>query len=246
MSLKKKIAVIIAAAGEASRFDHTDIKSKQFILLGNKPLLFYSLEKFCMIENVTEIIIVSNDVVRTESLIENFKNVSSAAVKVIKGGKLRQDSVYLGFSELTLSPDFVIVHDVARPFFNLEDLNRCIKEALLTGAAILAVPVVDTVKSAVSDKDKFLVSRTLNRKELFLIQTPQVISYNLLSQAYNFFWNKNKMVPVFTDEAAMLETLGEKVCLVLGDRLNIKITYPEDLELAKTILKIKSQENVLV
>ena len=235
-----KISVIIAAAGSASRFISSKESlpgpfSKQFVLLNGKSLLFYSLEKFLNLTNVIEIIIVTNDMDSTNKLLEKLNYSGNIKIKVIEGDKLRQDSVYNGFCKVDNSSNLVIIHDVARPLFKIDDLKKCVETALVYGAAILGVPVVDTIKLAKSDKDRLLVKNTLDRTNLFLVQTPQVFSYGLLSRVYKTFRSSNSKQAV-TDEASMIEILGEPVNLILGDRKNIKITYPEDLDIAQAII----------
>jgi 2-C-methyl-D-erythritol 4-phosphate cytidylyltransferase len=239
MSKPPKISAIIAAGGNASRLGIPGINSKQFVLLNGKTMMLYSLKKLTTIECITEIIISTNDIGRTKSIIEKtFFSKMDINIKFAESGLLRQDSVYNAFLCVDPSSDFVLIHDVARPLFKIELVQKCIDEALKTKAAILAVPLSDTIKSARSNTDKLTVVRTLDRKELYLVQTPQVISYNLLARAYDFLWNnKNKSTPVFTDEASMLEFLGEAVTLVLSDRINIKVTYPEDITIANAILQ---------
>ncbi len=230
---KKKISVIIAAGGSASRFGQKDLTSKQFLLLLGKPLLRYSIEKFIKIKNVFEIIVVTNNIESTNKLINDF----DFKLKIVEGGELRQDSVYKGFCEVDTSTDLVIIHDVARPLFKIENLDKCIERAVITGVAILASPVVDTIKSSISDKDRLLVKETIDRAGMFLIQTPQVFSYNLLDKVYKKFRTPEYSKRIVTDEANMAEILGEEVELIPGDRTNIKITYQKDLSLAEGILK---------
>ena len=236
MESGKKTSVIIAAGGSAERFGQGNLVSKQFLLLSGKSLLFHSMEKFLNLKNLIEIIIVTNDVNSTKKLLQEINYIKNVRTKIIEGGKLRQDSVYNGFCEVDHSVDLVVIHDVARPLFQINDLEKCIKAASSTGVAILAVPAVDTIKSSKSDKDRLVVKNTLDRNELFLIQTPQVFSYNLLSRGYKMLMNSD-LKQVITDEASMIEILGEEVELISGDRTNIKITYPEDLKIAEWILK---------
>ena len=236
MAKNKKISIIIAAAGFSSRLGKNI--PKQFILLNNKPLLLYSLEKFISMKNITEIIIVTNDLITTEKLLEInniFSNAKNIEIKIILGGELRQDSVFNGFCKVNPDADLVIIHDVARPLFEIDDVEKCIEKAYICNAAILAIPVIDTVKKGKSDNDELVVDKTIKRDNLYQVQTPQVFSYKLLSEVY-----KCRDAPwrVSTDEAMMIELFTkETVNLVLGSRKNIKITYPEDLEITSAILK---------
>ncbi len=238
------LSVIIAAAGSSTRLGKPSVKSKQFLTLADKPLLFYSLEKLSLLENVNEIIIVTNDISSTNELLK--KQNAFQNIKVVLGGELRQDSVYNGFSAIKQKSNLVLIHDVARPFFLIDDVKKTIETAVRTGAAVLAVPVVDTIKKGKYNKDELVVSNTLDRSDLYLIQTPQIFSYELLEKAYKKFRNTNEVkrdIPIFTDEGSMLEHIGGSVNLVIGSRDNIKITYFEDLEIANGILhKLEKQK----
>lgn len=232
MIKNKKLSVIITAAGNSTRLGKNI--SKQFILLKNKPLLFYSLEKFALLRNLIEIIIVTNDTDKTNKLLnDKAKYLEFKNIKVVIGGKLRQDSVYNGFCKVDPIVDLVIIHDVARPLFNIKDLEICIEKAGNFGAAIPAILVTDTVKKAKFDNDELIVEKTVNRQDLYLVQTPQVISYKLLANVYK---SRDMLQHVSTDEAQMVELLGEKVYLVIGNKRNIKITYKEDLDIALNYL----------
>ena len=140
------------------------------------------------------------------------------------------------------SASLVVIHDVARPLFQTKNLEKCIEAASNTGAAILAVPVVDTIKFSRSDKDRLMVKNTMDRTDLFMVQTPQVFSYNLLLKAYKIFKTPESSKKVVTDEANMIEILGEEVELIPGDRTNMKVTYPEDLKIAQACLEQNKDE----
>lgn len=230
--MKKKLSVIIAAAGNATRLGLN--KSKLFLKLNDKPLIFYSLEKLLLLENLLEIVIVTNDIDKTNELISSLKSL--VPMKIVSGGELRQDSVHNGFLNVSSNADLVLIHDVGRPFFNLNDTKNCIEEASISGAAILCTKVVDTIKEGKSDKDKLIVDKTLDREILYQIQTPQVFSYELLSNGYKAFKGlKGKSIA--TDEAKMIELLGKPVNLINSSKKNFKITTSEDLEIAEGILK---------
>lgn len=238
MEKNKFVSVIIAAAGSSTRFSKSKTKFKQFISICGKPLLLYSIEKFCLIKDVKEIITVTNDINATNKILRLRK--FSKKIKLVLGGKLRQDSVYKGFCSVDPKANLVLIHDVSRPLFTVKDTKRCIEAASKTGVAILAVPAIDTLKRGKFHKDKLVVKSTINRNEVYLTQTPQVISSRLLAKAYRIYKspkNVNKVFSKFTDEASMIELLQKSVNLVIGSRTNIKITYPEDLKIASGILK---------
>ncbi len=236
----KSIGVIIAAAGSSARMDEYSGISKQFIEVNEKPLLSYSLEKILMIKSVNQIVIVSNDPGKTLDLINHSYLPPDIKISVVIGGKLRQDSVYNGFCKINKSTDLVLIHDVARPLVNINDIEKCIEVASRTGSGVLAIPVVDTLKKAKYDNDELIIKETINREGLFAVQTPQIFSYSLLEKAYKIYRNSPTSELVsnsFTDEAGMVELLTGRVNLVLGSRTNIKITFPEDLLLAESVLK---------
>lgn len=230
----RSVSIIIAAGGIATRLGSGI--SKQFLLLNGKPFLIHILEKFSMLENVIEVIVVTNDIKATEDILSNYKIKSFNKLEIIEGGKLRQDSVYRGFCRVSPDTDFVLIHDVARPLFNINDAKNCIKEAYKTGAAILAVPVQDTLKRAKLQGNSFFVEKngTVDRENIYIIQTPQVYNYDLLREVYKSFKAFNKEV-IVTDEAKIFELMDKQVSLVQGSKLNFKITYPEDLEIANAI-----------
>jgi len=230
-----KLSVIIAGAGSSERLCNKSVKSKQFLLLKDKPLLLYSVEKFLLLENLLEIIVITNDIDATRELIGKNKLDKNVEFKIVLGGKRRQDSVYNGFSNLNPLCDLVLIHDVGRPLFYIENVKQCIEKARETNAAILAIPTVDTLKKAKSDNDELIVDKTIDRDHIYSVQTPQVFSYDMLASVYNLCKNDMEQI-TFTDEASMVELFKKPVNLVIGDRRNIKITYPEDLCLAHAIL----------
>lgn len=235
-----KISAIIAAAGDSSRMKSKEFTSKLFIPLRGKPLLFYSLGKLCRVKNIVEIIVVTNDIDLTRDLIKDVKY--QIPVKLVLGGLRRQDSVYNGFCEVSSNVDLVLVHDVARPLFETKDVEECIRKASKSGACILASPVVDTLKKVKSHQDELFVESTLSREKLYEVQTPQVFAYSILNDAYVEFFKSGSCPNTFTDESSMVELLGKKVSLVQSSRKNLKITYPEDLQVADVLLHSKVKE----
>ena len=230
----KKISVIIAAAGNASRLGREEVISKQFLLLDGKPLLFHSIEKFLALENIIEIVVVTNNVYMTNDLLGKTNYLKNREIKTVDGGERRQDSVYNGFLSVDKNTDLVLIHDVARPLVLLSDIKRSIDAGLQYGAATLASPVVDTIKLGKYDKDELFVEKTLERNNLYSIQTPQVFAYELLFNTYSFFAGK---MPVITDEASLIEQYGKSVNLVISKGPNLKITYESDLLTTGEVLK---------
>lgn len=224
-----KITAVVPAAGRGRRLGEK--KDKVFISLGNKPILFYTLKALENSKLINEIILVvgSRHLDYTKNVFLpkfQFTKVS----KVISGGRTRAISVSKGLSLLSQDTDLVLIHDGARPFIDKYIIEKTIMEARRSGAAISGVPVKSTVKRVRGKK----VEETVERRGLWEIQTPQVFKKDILLRCYRKF-GENKFSP--TDDAQVLERCGYKVKVVEGKSSNIKITTPEDLMLAKAILK---------
>jgi 2-C-methyl-D-erythritol 4-phosphate cytidylyltransferase len=218
-----EVTAIIVAAGEGRRFGF----SKQFALLGGKSVLDRCLEMFEAHKNVAEIVLVLKDVSLKKEYLKRYRKI----VAVAKGGKRRQDSVLSGFRQVDPSKtDVVLIHDGVRSLVSEDLIGRVIEATRKAGAVVPGIPVEDTIKLVEGDE----VSRTLNREQLFRVQTPQGFSYSILKAALDKAQEENFYG---TDEASLAERIGKKVCVVQGDRKNIKITTPEDLKIAEAFLE---------
>lgn len=199
--------------------------------LAGKPLLARTLQVFedCPLVDGYILVVGSGEEANCRGLAtrESFRKLLS----VVTGGAERQDSVYYGLSALPSGTSQVVIHDGARPLLTEEDLVKVIEASYRCGAATLAVPVKDTVKMA--DTDGW-VKETLARELLWLIQTPQVFEYGLIVEAYE---KARATGFTATDDASLVEAVGERVKLVKGSYSNIKITTPEDLLFAELLLK---------
>jgi 2-C-methyl-D-erythritol 4-phosphate cytidylyltransferase len=218
------LTAIIVAAGSSQRMGF----DKLFALLGDKPVVAHAIDAFEQTRSVDEIVLVG----REERLRELQDIVRTAAFgkvrKVIPGGERRQDSVRTGLDEV--GAEFVAVHDAARPLVRPEQIEQVFEAARKSGAAALAEPVKDTLKRV--DEHNFICG-SVEREKMYALQTPQIISRDLLSKAYEAVFAKNISV---TDETSALEQLGEKVAIVTNDDFNFKITFPKDLFLAESVL----------
>lgn len=234
---EKKFAAIVLSAGIGSRMQ-SDVP-KQYMELNGYPVIYYSLKAFQDSE-VSSIILVTgkNDVeyCRTE-IVEKYH--LDKVHKVIPGGAERYNSVYEGLKAIS-EADYILIHDGARPMLNQEILRRSMDAAAEYGACVVGMPVKDTIK--VSDENAFC-KETPPRSSLWMIQTPQTFSYQLVKGAYECVLEaieNGEEVPQITDDAMMVEYATDtKVKLVQGDYRNIKITTPEDLSVASTYLKNK-------
>jgi len=222
----RNVSVIIPAAGSGKRMKGF-LKRKPFIHLCGKPVISHTLNVFKGIPAVKEIILVVNK----KDLNQAKKYFRRGIVKVIEGGSERKDSVYNGIKAIQKDPDIILIHDGVRPFVTKAIITDSIKQAVRFGAAVVAVPVIPTIKSA--DKSGF-VNKTLDRSRLWEIQTPQVFKRGIIIKAYK------KLKIHATDDAMLVEKMGRKVKIVMGSYNNIKITTPKDLKIAEAILKSPS------
>lgn len=223
-----KIAAIIVAAGLGKRMNSR--QPKQFLALAGKPVIWHTLQKFIKSNVFSEIVLVINrDSLRycQENIIKKYK---FNQVKLVAGGKERQDSVYQGLKNL--SPcDYVAVHDGVRCLVTEQIIRKTAKAAVKYQAAIAAVPVKDTIKECSPGN---LVKRTVNRDSLWIIQTPQVFQHALIMKAYQQAMKKGFYG---TDDASLVEKLGQKVKLVMASYNNIKITTAIDLSIAENVIR---------
>lgn len=229
MYKSKKVGAVIVAAGESRRMGGVN---KMWAELLGKPVIARTLEVFQQSELVDQIVIVFHKSVLKagQELISEI--CSAKPVKICAGGERRQDSVAAGLSQFD-ECDWVVIHDGARPLVMVEMIEKGLEAASDTGAAIAAVPVKDTIKIV---SDEMTVLETPPRRQLWAVQTPQVFRYNIITEAHR--WAANDV----TDDAAMVEQMGIEVRVFPGSYDNIKITTPEDLTVAKYLLKIRRYE----
>lgn len=229
--MKEKIAAIVLAAGQGKRM-HSKIQ-KQFLEIQGYPVLYYSLKCFQDSTLIDDIILVTGEDMISYCKEEIVSRYSFTKVsEVIAGGKERYDSVYQGLLACGDSR-YVFIHDGARPFITEEILERGLEGAKETGACVVGMPSKDTVK--LSDEAGF-VSTTPERKQVWTIQTPQIFSYDLIRKAHESI--RKKDMSSITDDAMVVEQeSGVKVRLAEGSYQNIKITTPEDLDVAEVFLK---------
>jgi 2-C-methyl-D-erythritol 4-phosphate cytidylyltransferase / 2-C-methyl-D-erythritol 2,4-cyclodiphosphate synthase len=223
-----QVTAIIAAAGDGRRMAAG--VPKQFIEIGGLSLLQHSINAFCRVARITDIIVVTRadaveDVVRTIS-------TGGRAAAVVAGGATRQESVAAAFDRVAPDSAYVLVHDAARPFVTPDLIERTLDAAIESGAAIAALPARDTVKQAVASGGRSFVARTIPREEVYLAQTPQAFRRDILAAAVEL----GRRGTAGTDEAALAELAGSSIRLVDGDARNFKVTTASDLELSRGLL----------
>lgn len=225
-----KVCAVVVSAGKGERMGSKI--AKPFLMLEDLPVLVYPLKTLTQSKLVETIILVTGvlDIEYCRTTIVEQYNLTKIS-KIVQGGVQRQDSVLEGLKQIPDDCDLVLIQDGVRPFITLEMIEQSIKDAWQYGAAIVGVPAKDTIKSA---DDKGIVTETLNRQELWLIQTPQVFKKDIILSAYRFAYQKGFFA---TDDSKLVEQIGLPVKLVMGSYKNIKITTPDDLVIAKAILQ---------
>jgi len=227
--MSKKVGVIICAAGASKRFGGK--RKKPFVDVEGRAVFLRSVEIFSSRDDVKQILLA---IAPEDEELVNVKwgpNLKFFNVKICFGGAERFDTVQKGLELIKDDIELIAVHDAVRCCVKEEWIDKVIAEAAKTGAAILACPVVATLKEA---KDKVII-QTVDRAGLYEAQTPQVFKAELLRKAYENLKNldKNKI----SDDSQLVEAIGEKVSIVETDSSNIKITRQSDIAIAEAILK---------
>ena len=227
------VSAVIVSAGNSTRMGGIN---KQFLEINDIPVIAHTINAFDKLDVINEIVVVTRecDIADVKSLIEkyNFKKVST----VVPGGETRQLSVYNGVINTSDSADYVAIHDGARPLVSDKVIVNTLNNAFEFDAAATGVKVKDTVK-VVDDYDNIV--DTPDRTYMRFIQTPQIFKKSLYIDAVNSVENSKN----FTDDCMLIEAYGKKVKFVDGDYENIKITTPEDVELAENYIKRKGNNN---
>jgi len=208
---------------------------KLFAVIAGEPVIAHPIRAFERATSVDEIVVVAredrHDEIRNISRDKGFKKVLS----IVPGGERRQDSVRAGLDRINHDAKYVAVHDAARPLISPEQIERAFAQCRVHGAATLAQPVNDTLKRVDAD---LLIVGSVDRHQIYTMQTPQIFKRKLLEDAYRAVYAENILV---TDEVSAVERLGCMVALVLDDDFNLKITYPRDLPVADFILRDRAK-----
>lgn len=221
-----KVTAIIVAAGSGSRMKAG--KNKVFLQLCGKSILENTVGVFENLRIIDEITVVTSDVKECQKLLLPYKKVT----KIVCGGATRQESVKCGL--LASKGDIAVIHDGARALVRQEEIISAVEAAIKYGAAALGVKCKDTLKMA--DENGF-IRETLDRECIYNIQTPQVFRFDEITD-----FHQKAQINTFTDDCALAESFSKKIKIVDGSYDNIKITTPEDMEVAEKILEKRRME----
>lgn len=221
------LTAIIVAAGRSRRAGFDKIVAK----IAGKPVVLHAVEAFQGAPSVTEIILVT----RTDRLheLENLLRGNNKLKEVIGGGEHRQDSVNAGLAAVSHESRYVAVHDAARPLVTPEQIESVFLAAREHGAAALAEPITDTLKRVDAE---LRVLESIDRRQLYAMQTPQIFERDLLGEAYRAVVAEGLQI---TDEVSAVEHLGKTIRLVPNAEPNFKITFERDLPMADFVLRAR-------
>ncbi|NNU90934.1 MULTISPECIES: 2-C-methyl-D-erythritol 4-phosphate cytidylyltransferase [Anoxybacillus] len=221
--------VVIPAAGQGKRMNAGI--NKQFIELEGIPVIIHTLRVFERDDFCQGVVLVINDQERDQfvRMLRCFEIKKVNAL--VSGGEERQQSVYNGLKAVN-DGHIVLIHDGARPFVTIKKIHELVHATKETGAAVLAVPVKDTMKQVVDGH----IEKTVDRSSLWAVQTPQAFSMSLILNAHE---RAKKERFIGTDDASLVERMGHRVVIVEGEYTNIKLTTPEDLLFAEAILRAR-------
>lgn len=236
-----KNSAIVLAAGSGKRMNTTT--KKQYLLLQDKPLLYYSLEVFEKSEIIDEVVLVvapGEETYVKEEILDRF--AFCKVHTIVQGGKQRYHSVYNGLQSIT-DCDYVFIHDGARPLITQDILRRAYKQVQQSHACVVGMPIKDTIK--IVDKNCF-IENTPKREQVWSVQTPQVFECALIKKAYHLLIEKEEQIIdkgiTITDDAMVAETFTDlKIPLIEGSYQNIKITTSEDLQIAEALIELREK-----
>ncbi len=224
-----RFAVILPAAGKSTRF-HNKAYKKQYAPLDGRAVWLHAAERFINRPDVAQVILVISSEDRELFDLRFASNVTILGLTVVEGGAHRADSIEKGLARVKPEADFICVHDAARPCLAEEWIDRVFAAAEKSGAAILALPIAGTIKRVGKDQ---AINETVSREGLWEAQTPQVFRRELLLEAY-----AKRAGFSATDDAQLVERLGQPVTVVQGSPLNLKIATNQDLRLAEQALRV--------
>lgn len=220
--MKKRITAIILAGGKGSRMGSK--KPKQFLEIANKPIILYSLEIFDKCKDITDIVVVcyKAGINPLKSIIKKAGKINKK-VKIVPGGKTRQESSFNGLQACSKNTEYVLIHDSARPFIDEKMIKRVLKATINSGAVTTVTNIIDTVVEVKGNR----VKNILNRDDIKRVQTPQGFDYKLILSAHRSALKKG--FSDATDDCSLVKLYGMDYMTVKGSEKNIKITTKNDL-----------------
>lgn len=227
---KQKYTAIVLAAGSGKRMNSK--VHKQYLIIQDRPVLYYSLKAFedSAVDEIVLVVGKGEEKFCRKEIVDKYG--ISKVKAIVEGGKERYHSVFEGLKQ-TSDADYVLIHDGARPFVNQDIIRRCMQEVQKYQACVVGMLVKDTIK--IADEEGY-AKQTPDRKNVWMIQTPQTFSYALIYEAYEEMLKTEDTA--ITDDAMVLERIkGKKSKLIEGSYRNIKITTPEDLLIANVYLQ---------
>lgn len=226
MNHQNTFYTIIVAGGSGSRMS-SDIP-KQFLKVNGLPILMHTINAFYLNKYQPQIILVlakADEKLWNDLIVEYRFHIPH---QIVFGGEQRFNSVKNGLEKIKEENAIIAIHDAVRPLVTQNTINNCFETALTKGNAIAAIPSKDSIRKLINGK-----TEALERKEIYLVQTPQTFQYHQLKKAYHQNYQNS-----FTDDASVVEKAGFEIHLEKGDEFNFKITFKEDLIIAETLLKL--------
>lgn len=232
-----QVFAILPAAGLGTRM--AGPQPKQFMELGGLPILIHSLRAFAAVPRIASIVVAVRKSEMDRVQAQVAEHGFAGRVQVVEGGDNRQESVAHGLAAVSAQPDdIVLVHDAVRPLIDAATIDRTIDAVIEHGAAIVALPAIDTIKQVERTAHGAIITSTIPREFIVQAQTPQGFRFGLLQKA---FAEATADGFIGTDEASVVERAGQPVAVVPGSPVNLKITQPGDLELAEFYLRQRSR-----
>lgn len=225
------VTAIVVAAGEGHRMGGA--LSKPYRPIGGRAMVLHTLDRCFKARSVDEVILVvaANELARCEALLKADAELRQRSWRLEQGGDTRQESVLCGLKTTKAETEIVVIHDGARPLVSPALIDCCVEVARQQGAAIAGLPARDTIKIVSEDRH---VQSTPDRNSLWEIQTPQVFRKDWAMEGHERALREGFSA---TDDAMLVERMGRPVCVVEGNRSNLKITVPEDILLAEALLQ---------
>jgi 2-C-methyl-D-erythritol 4-phosphate cytidylyltransferase len=226
-----KATAVIVAAGEGLRIGGG--VPKPYLALGGRAMVLRTLDRFFAARSIEKVVLVvaASALARCQRMLREDSRLGQRPCLLQSGGATRQQSVKAGLERIDIDSDIVVIHDGARPFVSPALIDRCVESARQTGAVAVGLPAGDTIKIVAENRQ---VLSTPDRKALWAIQTPQAFRREWIMEAHDRAVREGIEA---TDDAMLVERMGKPVWVIDGEKMNLKITLPEDLWLAEAMIR---------